>query len=217
MLEARNISKSYDGCVPVVKHISLTVEPGEFLCITGRSGSGKSTLLSLLSTLLEPDQGAVAWKGRRLSELPREALDRLRATEFSMVFQMHHLLPYLTVMENVCLPFMRGFGRVSAGNLARAKEWLGNVGLADKVDRLPGQLSGGEQQRVAIARAMVTEPSVVFADEPTGSLDRTNGEEVVRLLAALRGEGVSVVMVTHEAEYAALGTSQLHMEDGTLV
>lgn len=217
MLEAKHVTKWYDHHgSPAVAAVSLNVQPGEFVCITGRSGSGKSTLLNLLSTLLEPDEGSVSYMGNDLARMPHAHIDGIRNSTFSMVFQMHHLLPYFTALENVCLPFMKGLGPVRREQKQRAEECLEHVGLAGKAARLPGQLSGGEQQRVAIARAMVTEPEVIFADEPTGSLDQANGAEVVRLLASLRDRGVSVVLVTHEPAYAQLADRHVVMEDGVV-
>lgn len=218
MLEAKHIVKTYAGeTSPALADVSLDVGSGEFVCITGRSGSGKSTLLSVLSTLLLPDSGEVRYDGQDLALLPERKLDRLRSTKFSMVFQMHHLLPYLTAFENVCLPFMKGLGTIGASRLEQAANCLERVGLGHKQDRLPGELSGGEQQRVAIARALVSSPDVIFADEPTGSLDKATGQDIMRLLAGLRSDGVSVVMVTHEPEYAKRADRNVHMEDGRIV
>jgi putative ABC transport system ATP-binding protein len=205
MLEAKDIVKHYaaeSGPVPVLSGVSLRVEPGEFLAVVGRSGSGKSTLLNILSTLLRPDSGEVRFHGRDLAKLPEKELARVRRADFAVVFQMHHLLPYFTALENVLLPFMSGLGPVSRASQSFARECLERVGLAGKEDRLPGKLSGGEQQRVAIARALVKRARVLFADEPTGSLDPATGKEIVSLLRDLNRDGLTVLMVTHDAGYA---------------
>ncbi len=218
MLEAKKITKTYAGeNLPALDQVSLVVRPGDFACITGRSGSGKSTLLNVLSTLLSPDSGEVYYDGVDIALLPGRELDGLRSTEFSMVFQMHHLLPYMTALENVCLPYMKGLAPVGDGGRERAEQSLLRVGLADKRNKLPGGLSGGEQQRVALARALVSEPKFIFADEPTGSLDRVTGQSIMELLSELSREGVGVVMVTHEPDYAALGNLHICMEDGRII
>ncbi|MBU1249035.1 MAG: ABC transporter ATP-binding protein [Proteobacteria bacterium] len=218
MLEARNLTKTYAGeGSPALDSVSMTVQPGDFVCITGRSGSGKSTLLNVLSTLLTPDTGEVLYEDMNLALLPSRKLDRLRGTEFSMVFQMHHLLPYMTAVENVCLTFMKGLGSVGTQRRNLAMECLERVGLSGKEHKLPGELSGGEQQRVAIARALVSEPRVIFADEPTGSLDKATGQEVMDILFGLNRDGITVVMVTHEPEYARLAGRHVQMEDGRII
>lgn len=220
MLTADAVVKSYaakDAAAPVLRGVSLAIEPGQFVCVVGRSGSGKSTLLNILSSLLSPDAGSVRYQGRDLAAMTEAARNRLRATDFSMVFQMHHLLPYLTARENVLTPFLSGLRPVSAARRRRAMECLDRVGLADKAKRLPGALSGGERQRVAIARALVTEPRIVFADEPTGSLDGDTGTHIMRLLTELNAEGLTVVMVTHEPAYAAMASRVITMRDGSIL
>lgn len=220
MLTADAIVKSYaakDAAAPVLRGVSLAIEPGQFVCVVGRSGSGKSTLLNILSSLLSPDAGSVRYQGRDLAAMTEAERNRLRATDFSMVFQMHHLLPYLTARENVLTPFLSGLHPVSAARRRRAMECLDRVGLADKAKRLPGALSGGERQRVAIARALVTEPRIVFADEPTGSLDGDTGTHIMRLLTELNAEGLTVVMVTHEPAYAAMASRVITMRDGSIL
>ncbi len=220
MLTADAVVKSYaakDAAAPVLRGVSLAIEPGQFVCVVGRSGSGKSTLLNILSSLLSPDAGSVRYQGRDLAAMTEAERNRLRATDFSMVFQMHHLLPYLTARENVLTPFLSGLRPVSAARRRRAMECLDQVGLADKAKRLPGALSGGERQRVAIARALVTEPRIVFADEPTGSLDGDTGTHIMRLLTELNAEGLTVVMVTHEPAYAAMASRVITMRDGSIL
>ncbi len=219
MLTADNVSKSFAtdaGAAPALRGVSLTIEAGEFACIVGRSGSGKSTLLNILSSLLSPDAGEVRYQGSSLSGLPARELDRLRATDFSMVFQMHHLLPYLTALENVLTPFLSGLAPVTAARRRQALDCLARVGLADKAGRLPGRLSGGEQQRVAIARALVTSPRIIFADEPTGSLDGATGGRIMDLLRQANADGIAVVMVTHEPDFAAMASRVVEIEDGRL-
>ncbi len=220
MLTAENITKAFsqDGiAAQALKGVSLTVEPGEFVSIVGRSGSGKSTLLSVLSTLLKPDAGRLLYNGRDLAAASEAEINALRHRDFAVIFQFHYLLPYLTALENVLLPFMRGLRPVLGGQKKRALECVERVGLADKAGRLPGQLSGGEQQRVAIARALVKDARILFADEPTGSLDSATGATVMELLGQLPAEGLAVVMVTHNEEYARLARRIVRMEDGLAV
>jgi len=220
MLVADNVVKSFAseaGNAPALRGVSLTIEAGEFVCIVGRSGSGKSTMLNVLSSLLTPDSGQVRYQDRDLAAMSARERDTLRATDFSMIFQMHHLLPYLTAFENVLTPFLSGLRPVSSERRAKALECLARVGLADKADRLPGRLSGGEQQRVAIARALVTAPRIIFADEPTGSLDGDTGRQIMGILGGLNAEGMTVVMVTHEPDYAAMGKRVVEIADGKVL
>jgi ABC-type lipoprotein export system ATPase subunit len=217
MIRTRGVVKRYakdSTTPPVLKGVDLTIGEGGFTCIVGRSGSGKSTLLNVLSSLLKPDEGTVLYRGRSLTEMGESEINFLRSTEFGMIFQMHHLLPFLTSLENVMLPFMKGLKPVSRGQRERAEECLGLVGLPDKLHRLPGELSGGEQQRVAVARALAVSPKVVFADEPTGSLDKATGDGVVELLKRINRTGITVVMVTHEQDYAQAADQVITLEDG---
>jgi putative ABC transport system ATP-binding protein len=216
MLIADNIFKSFAAGEPALRGVSLALEPREFVCIVGRSGSGKSTLLNILSSLLIPDSGEVRYRGRSLAGYTARDLDRLRATDFSMVFQMHHLLPYLTALENVLTPFLSRIRPVTRAMKRRALECLDQVGLAGKADRLPGRLSGGERQRVAIARALVTDPRIIFADEPTGSLDAATGGQIMDILRDVGSRGQAVVMVTHEPAYAAMASRVVEIADGRL-
>ncbi|EKO41152.1 MAG: ABC-type antimicrobial peptide transport system, ATPase component [Solidesulfovibrio magneticus str. Maddingley MBC34] len=219
MLVAKDIVKTFAGeagNAPALRGVSLIVEAGEFVAVTGRSGSGKSTLLNILSSLLTPDAGQVLYEGRDLAALSARERDKLRATDFSMVFQMHHLLPYLTAFENVLTPFLSGWRPVDAARKAFALECLERVGLADKAERLPGKLSGGEQQRVAIARALVTRPRALFADEPTGSLDGGTGRQIMDILSDLNKDGLTVVLVTHEPLYARMAGRLVEIADGRL-
>jgi len=220
MLSAHNITKSYqtDGTiVPVLKGVSVDISEGEFVSIVGRSGSGKTTLLNVLSTLVRPDSGELHYHDDDLALFPEKRLNRLRQSDFAVIFQFHHLLPYLTVLENTLLPFMSSFKPVSKRRVQEARAGLDRVGLADKADRLPGNLSGGEQQRVAIARALVKSSRVLFADEPTGSLDKETGKQIMELLMDLHREGLTVVMVTHEPSYASLAERTISIEDGVVM
>jgi ABC-type lipoprotein export system ATPase subunit len=217
MLTAEKISKGFSingSVVPVLKAVSLKVEEGEFISIVGRSGSGKTTLLNVLSTLVKPDDGELRYRENDLCRLTDSGLNRLRQADFSVIFQFHHLLPYLTVLENSLLPFMRSVRPVKKQAVDKAMYSLEKVGLADKAHRLPGSLSGGEQQRVAIARALVKSSKILFADEPTGSLDKGTGAQIMELLVSLHGEGLTVVMVTHEPEYARLAGRTVVIEYG---
>lgn len=220
MLEANNITKNFtsDGTdVAVLKGISLTLDDGDYISIVGRSGSGKTTLLNVLSTLVRPDSGYLSYGGVNLTAASEDQLNGLRQSDFSVIFQFHHLLPYLSVLENTLLPFMTSFKPVSKKLENRALDCLERVGLADKATRLPGCLSGGEQQRAAIARALVKSSRILFADEPTGSLDKKTGESIMALLAQLNAEGLAIVMVTHELDYARRAGRMIEIEDGRVV
>ena len=217
MLKAVNVNKSF-GESPILADVSIAIPKGQFACIVGRSGSGKSTLLNVLSTLLRPDSGQVLYQDRDVTTMNEGQINKLRHGDFSIIFQLHHLLPYLTAVENVTLPFMNTLTPVSQELRDKARECLRRVGLAGKEERLPGKLSGGEQQRVAIARALVKSPGVMFADEPTGSLDKRNGDGVVELLRDLnKNDGVTLVMVTHDRGYANMADTTVVMEDGRIV
>ncbi|RJX23878.1 MAG: ABC transporter ATP-binding protein [Desulfobulbus sp.] len=220
MLKAVNITKVFknEGTeVQVLSKISLEIPQGEFLALVGRSGSGKSTLLNVLSTLVRPDGGELLYNGNKVTAMPDKKLNQLRHADFSVIFQFHHLVPYLTALENTLLPFMRSIKPASREMVDKAKQCLERVGLAGKENRLPGSLSGGEQQRVAIARALVKSSRILFADEPTGSLDKATGESIMHLLGELNRDGMTVIMVTHDPEYAQLADRSIHMEDGRLV
>ncbi|BBD06798.1 ABC transporter ATP-binding protein [Desulfovibrio ferrophilus] len=220
MLIAQDITKSYlsDGITTTaLANADLHVQRGEFVALVGRSGSGKSTMLSVLSTLTAPDQGRLEFEGRDLLAMSETELNALRHSDFAVIFQQHYLLPYLTAQENVLLPFMNRLTPVSSEQAKHARQCLNRVGLSGKHDRLPGQLSGGEQQRVAIARALVKNSRVLFADEPTGSLDRATGEGMMDLLAGLSESGLTVVMVTHDEAHARRAQRIIRMEDGRTI
>jgi len=215
MLSAINLHHTYTpGAAPVLRGVDVTIARGDFACIMGRSGSGKSTLLYALSTLLRPTSGQVLYQGRDISGLSERRRNRLRGSDLGMIFQMHHLLPALSALENVLTPFLSRLRPVGAKAVARGLECLSQVGLADKARRLPGNLSGGEQQRVAIARALACGPTMLFADEPTGSLDTATGDGIMDLLLKLNAAGLTVVMVTHQPDYAALASRVITIADG---
>jgi len=220
MLEAKNIIKTFhsEGVdTQALAGVDLTVNPGEFVSIVGRSGSGKTTFLNILSTLLSPDSGKILYNGEDVTDFSAARLNHLRQKDFAVVFQFHYLLPYLSARENVLLPYMKGLGPVSNEAKKRADQCLERVGLSGKGSKIPGHLSGGEQQRVAIARALVKESTVLFADEPTGNLDKTTGESVMNLLVDLKNDGLSIVMVTHDNEYAAQADRMVSMADGVVI
>ena len=220
MLEAIDIVKSYRAggqAAPVLRGVNLRIEEGEFVAVTGRSGSGKSTMLNVLSTLTEPDSGQVLFQGADLAAMREQERDRLRNNAFAMIFQAHHLMPYLSVLENVLLPGANGFRGISAQQRQRAVSCLERVGLGHKKHSLPSELSGGEQQRVAIARGLASDPRILFADEPTGSLDMATGDSIMQLLRELNGEGLTIVMVTHNPDYAALAGRCVQMREGRVL
>ena len=220
MLEAIDIVKSYRAggqAAPVLRGVNLRIEEGEFVAVTGRSGSGKSTMLNVLSTLTEPDSGQVLFQGADLAAMREQERDHLRNNAFAMIFQAHHLMPYLSVLENVLLPGANGFRGISGQQRQRAVSCLERVGLGHKKHSLPSELSGGEQQRVAIARGLASDPRMLFADEPTGSLDMATGDSIMQLLRELNGEGLTIVMVTHNPDYAALAGRCVQMREGRVL
>jgi len=217
MLNLKDIHKTYtaDGVsTKVLKGVSIDVSEGEFVSIVGKSGSGKSTMMNIMATLLEPDSGSILFKDMDLTRASSAQINSVRRNDISVIFQAYHLFPYLTAVENVLLPYMQGFAPIGKALREEAYEVLSRVGLKDKENRLPGKLSGGEQQRVAIARALIKKPSVLFADEPTGSLDSKTGNAIIDLLKELNATGLAVVMVTHSPEYAKAGHTIVSMEDG---
>ncbi len=220
MLEAKNITKTFqsEGSTTLaLREVSLTLQAGEFVSIVGRSGSGKTTFLNVLSTLLAPNSGQILYQGEDVTGFSAQRLNDLRNRDFAVVFQFHYLLPYLTARENVLLPFMNGLGAVGREEIKRAGQCLERVGLGGKGEKLPGHLSGGEQQRVAIARALVKKSTVLFADEPTGNLDKSTGESVMDLLADLKGDGLGIIMVTHDEAYARRADRVVRMADGMVM
>jgi putative ABC transport system ATP-binding protein len=215
ILEAKNLTKSF-GPTPALRGATVGVTKGEILAVMGPSGSGKSTLLHCLAGILVPDEGEVWFDGQRLDTQSDERRSELRRNRFGFVFQTGQLVPELTAQENVALPLLLGGARRSPA-VAQARKWFGRLGLDGLEDRRSGELSGGQAQRVALARGLVTEPEMLFADEPTGALDSVSSEMVMNLLAAaVRERGTTVVLVTHEARVAAYADREIIVRDGTI-
>jgi ABC-type lipoprotein export system ATPase subunit len=225
-LRLRGIEKHYEepggeGVIPVLRGLSLTVRQGETVAITGPSGSGKTTLLNIMGGLDQPSRGDVFLAGKNLRGLSERELARIRNLEVGFVFQLHHLLPQCTVLENVLIPTMpkpRNDGSGSGNSVERAKILLDMVGLASHRHHRPGQLSGGERQRVAVVRALINRPRILLADEPTGSLDEDSALDLARLLAQLNeNQSMTLVVVTHAPSIASFMNRHLKLEHGTLV
>ncbi|MBP9098559.1 MAG: ABC transporter ATP-binding protein [Ferruginibacter sp.] len=216
MLNARNIEKHY-GSLQVLKSVEIDIKQAEIVSIVGSSGAGKSTFLHILGTLDKPDKGEVVLKGQRIDKLTGKALSKFRNKHIGFIFQFHHLLPEFTALENVCIPgWIAGSKKKETEN--RAIELLTILGLRDRLQNKPGQLSGGEQQRVAVARALINNPSIIMADEPTGNLDSTNAKELHKLFIQLRDQyKQTFLIVTHNEELAAMSDRVLHMKDGKMV
>ena len=220
LAELSNVTKSYRsdaGAVPVLNGISLTIAEGETVAITGPSGCGKSTLLNLLGALDQADSGEIRVADRDLTKLDAQQLAEFRNTTVGFVFQLHHLLPQCTVLENVLVPSIVRTDADRAALRARAAQLLGAVGLSHRLDHRPGQLSGGERQRAAVARALINSPKLLLADEPTGALDRASAERLADLLAEVhQREKITIVMVTHAPELARRMGRMLGLVDGKL-
>ena len=215
IIEARGAVKSF-GQTPALRGASIAVGPGEIVAVMGPSGSGKSTLLHCLAGILVPDQGEVWFAGQRLDTLTETQRSEVRRDKFGFVFQSGQLVPELTAEENVALPLLLAGARRAAA-LAEARAWLGRLGLDGLGRRRSGELSGGQAQRVALARGMVAGPQVLFADEPTGSLDSVSGEMVMSLMTrAAREQGSTVILVTHDARVAAYADREVIVRDGTV-
>jgi len=220
MIQARDVEQTYlSGGRPltVLRQINLAIEPREFVAVMGPSGSGKTTLLGLLAGLDRPTQGTIMLDGDDLGPLSEDARARLRAEKVGFVFQTFQLMPTLTALENVLVPLELG-GRDGATAATRARGLLERVGLGDRLGHYPAQLSGGEQQRVGVARAFAAEPKVLFADEPTGSLDAETGRAVIDLLVELnRDAATTLVLVTHDPALAARAGRVIRLAGGTIV
>jgi putative ABC transport system ATP-binding protein len=199
--------------VVAVDDVSLRVKKGEFMAVVGPSGSGKSTLLNLIAGIDRPTRGRVVVGGVEIGHLSEDALAKWRGKNIGVVFQFFQLLPTLTALENMMLP-MQLRGSYRGQRRERALAILDRVGLRDRADHLPSELSGGEQQRVALARALANDPALLLADEPTGNLDSESGARVLELLADLHGEGMTVILVTHEGRLAAAASRLVWMRDG---
>lgn len=218
MIEARRLKKSIRNgsrTVEILKGIDLSVPRGQFLAIMGASGSGKSTLLGLLAGLDAPSEGEVLVDGTEISRLPEDSLAQVRGKKIGFVFQSYQLIPTLTALENVLLPYELN---ANGDGKKRATSLLETVGLGDRLHHYPVQLSGGEQQRVALARAFVLEPPIVLADEPTGNLDSTNGQHVLDLLTERqRVAGTTLVLVTHDPQIAGRADRRIFLRDGQII
>jgi len=217
ILKIGGISKSY-GTRIVLSALSLQVVRGESLAITGRSGSGKTTLLNLIAALDKPDQGSIEFNGRDLAGLNSAELDNYRNQSVGLVFQLHHLLPQCTLMENILIPTL---AKPDSGKQSfyrgRAEDLIKRMDLWEVRNQFPGQLSGGECQRTAVARALINDPDLILADEPTGALDESNAVNLINLLMEInRKDGKTVILVTHSAELAARMSRVVRLKDGRI-
>ncbi len=219
MIVLNEVTKSYEmGSTQVnaINDLSLTIDEGEFLAVMGPSGSGKSTLLYTIGTLLTPTKGDVKINGESIYELPPRQRTKFRRENIGFIFQTFELIPYLTAIENVILPLYLS-GTAAHKQKAAAEKALHQVGLSNRAFHKPAELSGGEQQRVSVARGIVNNPNIILADEPTGNLDRKNGNEIVQLLRSLsNNDGISIIMVTHDPEKTRYANNVLQMIDGRI-
>jgi len=216
MLKAEHITKKY-GSLQVLKGVDITVQTGEIVSIVGSSGAGKSTLLHILGTLDKADEGHIWLDGQQVDLLEGKKLAAFRNRHIGFVFQFHHLLPEFSALENVSIPAWIA-GRKKKEVADRAAELLTTLGLANRMENKPQELSGGEQQRVAVARALINNPSIVFADEPTGNLDSVHAKELHELFVQLRNDfKQTFLIVTHNEELAGMSDRVLHMKDGRII
>lgn len=216
LLSVQNLTKSFSG-EPVLNAINLVIFPGDFTVIMGPSGAGKSTLLYCLSGMDSATSGQVLYKGQELGKLPERKLATLRGLEFGFVFQQANLVSNLTLLENVTVAGYLDKAPPGDRTRARAAKLLESMGLKEACHRMPSQVSGGEAQRAAMARAVVNLPGLLFADEPTGALNRKNSEEVLNLLSRLHSQGQTILLVTHDVKAALRGTRVLYLEDGKIL
>jgi lipoprotein-releasing system ATP-binding protein len=216
MLSAQNIYKQYDH-LTVLKGVDISINKGEIVSIVGSSGAGKSTLLHILGTLDKADRGEIILNGQHVETLTGRRLSAFRNKHIGFVFQFHHLLPEFTALENVCIPGWIA-GEKKKEVVIKATSLLKTLGLGDRLENKPQQLSGGEQQRVAVARALINSPAIVMADEPTGNLDSTNARELHQLFIDLRNRfDQTFLIVTHNEELATMSDRILHMKDGKII
>lgn len=216
MIEVKNIIKRYDS-LTVLNDVSVTIEQGEVVSIVGKSGAGKTTLLQIIGTLDTPQSGSVIYDGVDVLKLSQREMAHFRNKNIGFVFQFHQLLPEFTMLENVAIPALIGGTKQSVAN-KRASELLDFMGLSDRLNHKPAQLSGGERQRAAVARALVNSPAVILADEPSGSLDTQNKQELHKLFFDLRNEfNQTFVIVTHDESLAKDTDRVIHMQDGKII
>ena len=216
MIELDNITRSF-GSLQVLKGISLNINRGEVVSITGPSGAGKTTLLQIMGSLDKPDGGRVLYDGQDITKMSEKEISAFRNRHIGFVFQFHQLLPEFTAQENITIPMLIGGQGMRQAN-TRAKELLQLLGLADRADHKPSELSGGEKQRIAVARALANQPDVILADEPSGSLDTKNKEELHKLFFSLRDQlGQTFVIVTHDESLAAMTDRTIRLLDGSIL
>ena len=218
VIDIRNVHRIFEseaGCAHILHNVSLAVDPGEFVAITGPSGSGKSTLMNILGCLDRPTEGSYKLDGEEVAGLDDDALARTRNKKIGFVFQNFNLLSRISALENVALPLIyAGVGHRE--RTERAMHFLEAVGLKDRADHLPNELSGGQRQRVAIARALVNDPHIIMADEPTGNLDTKSTKEIMEIFESMHEKGRTIILVTHEPEIAACASRQLLVRDGQI-
>lgn len=216
MIDVKGIKKAY-GQLEVLKGVDLKVDEKEIVAIVGKSGAGKSTLLHIMGALDKPDVGTLAIDGQEITPMGKNDLAKFRNEKIGFIFQFHHLLPEFNALENVCIPaYIKGTSMAEVQG--RAKELLAYLGLSDRLDHKPNQMSGGEQQRVAVARALINNPKVIFADEPSGNLDSATSKELHNLLFDLRKDfNQTFVIVTHNEELAHMSDRRLTMKDGQII